>query len=412
MSEQTPIQNPKSKIPVRPTGLLLSVLLLAFGLLLCAFFNPSTVKSESVAIHTDAGGQIVARLYTSKTTPAPHPVMVLMHGTSASKEVMAPLAVELARHGMAAIAFDFGGFGESYPRAADSAAIENLDRNNLADARTVLAYVRSNKATFDSRRTGIAGHAMGGTTALELAQADPQLRATIMLGMTGAASPTVPKNLFVGVGLYEQLNPPQEARSMIQQATGTNPGNFTAGTARRLVISPTADRVIEPYDPFLLAEAVRWAQLALDVPSGNLQPVVPWYILGLLLTKAGGLATGVLMFLRAGAPVVGTQARQLYRGCAVFVLVALASAIWGLGSTGAGPSRGASTVLLFCLALLLVTNYALRYPEKFAPAVRVFGLYSIVCLEIFALPALLCGTGSILAHPAYIAGLPQFLLQW
>jgi pimeloyl-ACP methyl ester carboxylesterase len=412
MSEQSKIPNPQSKIPVRPTGLLLSVLLLALGLLLCAVFNPSTVKSESVAIHTDAGGQLVARLYTPKTTPAPHPVMVLMHGTSASKEVISPLAVELARHGIAAIAFDFGGFGESYPRPADSAAIENLDENNLADARAVLAYVRSNKATFDSRRTGIAGHSMGARTALALAQADRQLRATIMLGMSGSASPTVPKNLFVGVGLYEQLNPPQEVRAMIQQATGTNPGNFAAGTARMLAVSPTADHVTEPYDPFLLGQAVRWAQLALNVPSGNLPPVVPWYILGLLLTQAGGLATGVFMFLRAGAPVVHPQARQLYRGCAVFVIVALASVVWGLGSSGMGPSRGASTVLLFSLALLLVTNYALRYPEKFPPAVRVFGLYSIVCLEIFALPALLCGSGEILAHPAYLAGLPQFLLQW
>ncbi|WP_017719397.1 alpha/beta hydrolase [Kamptonema formosum] len=415
MPERDKIPNPKSKIPVRPTGLLLGVLLLAFGLLLCAAFNPSAVQSESVAIHTDAGGQLVARLYTPKTAPAPHPVMVLCHGVSASKEVMSPLAAELARHGIAAIAFDFSGFGESARRGAQPFATQNtdsIDGSNRADARAVLDYLRANPQRFDLRRQGIAGHSLGARTALELAQADPQLRATIMLGMSGIASPTVPKNLFAGVGLYEQLNPPQEARTMIQQATGTSPSNFAAGTARMLAVSPTADHLTAPYDPFLLRQAVRWAQLALDVPSGNLPPVVPWYILGLLLTQAGGLATGVFMFLRAGAPVVHPQARQLYRGCAVFVIVALASAVWGLGSTGAGPSRGASTVLLFCLALLVVTNYALRSPEKFPPAVRVFALYSIVCLEIFALPALLCGSGEILAHPAYLAGLPQFLLQW
>ena len=88
--------------------------------------------------------------------------------------------------------------------------------------------------------------------------------------MAGSATTTNPANLFLGAGLYEQINPPSELFSTLQQATASNNpdcidavkvcGDFGEGTARKLVISPTVDRIIEPYNPGLIAEAVNWGR--------------------------------------------------------------------------------------------------------------------------------------------------------
>lgn len=418
MGEPVNSQNPQSQIPKRPLGLLVSLLVLAVGLALCFAFSPTAaVQSESLAVPVEGGRQLVARLFVPKTSPAPHPVMVLCHGVNASKEVMTPLAVELARSGIAAIAFDFSGMGESSRVERSLAASQNIDDSNLADARAVLAYLRSHPERFDSRRLGIGGHSMGGTVALELPQLERQMRAAIALSMSGQASSTVPKNLFLGVGVYEQLNPPPEVKLTLQQATGQNlpafqlSGDFAAGTARQMAISTTADHVIAPYDPFLLQQAVSWAQRALQVPGRSLTPVFPRYILGLLVTFCGALAAGVFMFLRTAQPIVYPPARQLYRRCVAFLIAALMGVIWGLGSSG-GPSRSASNLLILCYFLLLLSNYAGGYPEKFIKAGRVAGLYGVLFLGAFVVPALISGSGEIVRNPAYLAGLPQFLLQW
>ncbi|MBD2040878.1 alpha/beta hydrolase [Microcoleus sp. FACHB-672] len=418
MDEQITGKDPKFNILGQITGLLLSFVLLVVGLVLCFVFNPATVQSESLAIPLEGNRQLVARLFIPKATAAPQPVMVLCHGINASKEVMTPLAVELARHGIAGLAFDFGGSGESYRLSGGKGAIQNLEESNLADAQAVLTYLRANPDRFDVKRMGIAGHSLGGTIALQLAQTDRQLRSTIVMGMSGEAAPSVPKNLFLGVGVYEQLNPVADVRRMYQAATagknqaGEIVGDFNTGTARMMVISPTADHVIEPYDSFLIGQAVNWAQRSLNVSVARLPAVFPGYILGLLVAFTGAVATGVLMFVRTGKPVEYPAARQLFRRFVAFTLVALMGVVWRLGSSGLGPSRAASNSLILCYVLLLVTNYALLYSEKWKPALRVAGLYSLVFLEPFMLPALLSGSSEVVKNPGYLIDLPQFLLQW
>ncbi len=431
----------------RYRGMLLSLLLLGIGLFLCTVFNPNLgIESEAVAIDLDAQRYLVTRIYTPKTTPKPQPVMILCHGMNNSKEMMAPLAVELARHGIAAIAFDFGGFGESYQLPAQLKSLDNLEASTLADAQAVLAFVRRHPERFDPSRIGIGGHSMGGNTALKLARMEPntalsrkfvgldkqgeqrkqrgrggenraypssigmesQLRATVVLSIGGEATPTTPANLFLGVGAYEQLNPPQELRLMLKQATESNSnclngdicGDFRAGNARQLFISPTTDHVTAPYDPRLIRQVVNWTQRALDVPvrSDRVKYSIPWFIFGEILTFSGGIALGVYLLLQTNQP-------SLLIGVQIAVL-------WGLGASRLMPTEAVSNVMLFCLFLQLCSNYARRYPEKFIPGVRVASLYSLLFLGAVVLPALLLGIREILLTPAYLAYIPQFLLQW
>ena len=387
--------------------MLLSFLLLGIGLFLCLIFNPTPgIQSEPIAINLNAQRHLIGRIYTPKTTPTPQPVMILCHGISNSKEMMSPLAVELARHGIGAIAFDFGGFGESYQLPAQLKSVDNLEVNTLADAQAVLAFVRRHPERFDLSRIGIGGHSMGGNTALKLARMEPKLRATVVLSMGGDATPTIPANLFLGVGAYEQLNPPQKLRSMFKQATESNSnclngdicGDFRSGTARQLFISPTTEHITAPYDPRLTQQVVNWTQRALNVPVSSQPLASPWFIFSQLLTFSGAVAVGAYLLLQLNQP-------SWLMGVSIAVF-------WGLGASRVISTVAVSNVMLFCLFLLLCSNYARRYPEKVIPEVRVASLYALLFLGAVLLPALLLGIREILLTPAHLAYIPQFLVQW
>ena len=166
-------------------SLLLSLLLVA-GFVIWEFFNPTVgIESEAIAISLDSERSLIAQIYAPKNSSEPQSVMILCHGVNNSKEMMAPLAMELARHGIAAIAFDFGGFGESYQLPGELKSVENLEENTIADAKAVLDFVGDR---FLGSRIGIGGHSMGGNTALKLAGMEKQLRATIVLSMSGYAT--------------------------------------------------------------------------------------------------------------------------------------------------------------------------------------------------------------------------------
>ena len=427
---------------------LLSLLLLGVGLILSIIFNPTIgIEVKSITIKINSQQHLVTRIY-SPTTPAPHPVILLCHGVNNSKEMMTPLAVEFARHGIAAIAFDFGGYGESYPLKIAEKSIENLEKNTLKDANAIFTYIQTHPEIFDQRRIGILGHSMGGATALALAQKQEILRSTIILGISGNATPTTPRNLFLGAGVYEQINSPQDLRVMLQQATTSkNPacinnsnnicGNFRDGTARLLTLSDTADHIIEPYDPQLMTEVVNWAQRSLDVTSTQeVKLAAPGLIISLLLTFAGGIAAAVCVFVRPdqkirnqsweniGENLVEEQyfryikkaamlkVQLLWRRCVTWLLAIQMTIIGMMAVTGVAPTIGASNMLLFCYVLQLCSNYALRRPQKFTSIFRVVCLYILLLFGAFLLPTLLCGINEILSTPNYLVNLPQFLLQW
>ncbi|MFW5666848.1 MAG: alpha/beta hydrolase, partial [Coleofasciculus sp.] len=293
-----------------------SLFCICLGLLLWTKFQLTfDIEVQSVAIPINAKQNLITRIYTPKTTPKPQPVMILCHGVNASKESMTPLAIELARHGIAAIAFDFGGYGESYSVGMQNKSINSLEASTVADAKAVLDFVRSRSrslsedrlasedvshpAQFDAKRIGIAGHSMGGTTALKLAQLEPQIQATVVLSISGFATPTIPNNLFLGVGLYEQLNPPSELRQMWQTVCPDGIcNNFKNGTARQLVISDTTDHFTAPYDPKLIRQVIRWTQQAFDLPLQDKPLIVPWFIVGGIGTVSGSIVGGVWLVLR------------------------------------------------------------------------------------------------------------------
>ncbi len=248
---------------------------------------------------------------------------------------------------------------------------------------------------------------MGGTTALELAQIEPQVKATVVLSISGAASPKTPANLFLGVGLYEQLNPPQDLRQMWQNVCPDGVcDNFQEGTARKLVISPTTDHFTAPYDPNLIAQVINWSQRSLNIPTSEKPLFVSWFILGVIARFTACLEGGVglVLFLAKSweHQFKDSSYRTIRYGIAGLLTVTMAVS-WALEM---------SNLLILALLLQLISNYALRHCRNITKVVAITALYGALGLGAFCLSGLWRGGNELWANPLALLKLPQFLLQW
>ncbi|MEB3180239.1 MAG: alpha/beta fold hydrolase [Nostocaceae cyanobacterium] len=387
----------------RWTGLILSLIVLGMGLVLSFVYYPREMLSQPLVISLNENRQLIGKLYTPKNSKPPYPVMLLIHGVHSTKEMMAPLGMELARHGIAALAFDFGGFGESYSRP------EN-EEDNLTDAKEIIAFVRNHPQQFDVHKIGIAGHSLGGATALTLAGEDPRYQATLVWSMSGVANRITPPNLLLVIGVYEQFHHPAIMREMLREATGKNiqelqqVGDFNQGTARMLVISPTTDHPTTPYDPLVIKTSVAWVEQAFGIPVNNIPLVAPWYILGMFATFIGSWLTGSYV-------VREVACKKKWRLWIPALIVAIALTCFGLSTIGLINSLWATNFILLCLALLFTSNYILSSRIKVNSAVRVVGLYYALFAFSYTVVTFLSRWGELLTHPQYWLGIPQFLLQ-
>lgn len=390
-------------------GLWLGAIALIIGLLLYQIFYPQTIITKTINLHHDRDRALVGRLYLPNQT-APYPMMILWHGVSSSKEMVEPLALELARHEIAALTFDSGGFGESYPRAFSA-------EENLQDAKLVFSYVKQHPELFDPAKLGMGGHSMGAATAIAFATETSdaaQIRVTLDLGMSADISPTQPANLFMGIGLYEEFHTPDAMREMLQQSTGENAkefqlkGNFAKGSARKLVISSTSDHLIEPFDPTLIQEAVMWTVQAFGlVESPNhlaIPLVIPYVIWAWFFILIGSMMT--ISYILRDLPFLRPKIRLVAVG-----IVAIASILLGLGMNGQVPTRIVINLILLTGALLPISTYAICYPKKLTSFLRLCGLYISAILVAYTIVAIAIRWNELLTHPMYLLGLPQFLLQ-
>lgn len=110
--------------------------------------------------------------------PGPHPAVVLLHGftghRSESHFIFTKQARHLARHGIAALRFDFRGSGESEGDFADM-TIEG----EISDAVAALDWLGA-QPDIDSSRIGVLGLSLGGLVAACLAGRDSRVRALVL----------------------------------------------------------------------------------------------------------------------------------------------------------------------------------------------------------------------------------------
>jgi uncharacterized protein len=112
-------------------------------------------------------------LYLPKSASAqkPAPGIIVCHGMGSKKETHLPYAEYLAEQGLAALAFDWRGHGES---------AGNLDDHVLDDVTAAIAYL-SRRPEVNKQRLAIRGTSMGAYMALLAAAQDERLKAVVAI---------------------------------------------------------------------------------------------------------------------------------------------------------------------------------------------------------------------------------------
>jgi pimeloyl-ACP methyl ester carboxylesterase len=199
-------------------------------------------------------GDIPALQFVPSGT-APHPVAVLAHGVTASKETLFRFGEALAAAGFVCYAFDFPGHGQS-PQAFRAAVTMRAPDRVAQAVGPVDVFL---------------GHSMGawvGAAAVREGGLSPRL--FIAVGSAPNFGGHGPRLLLLA-GAVEEAVPP---------------GWLKAQTDARLVISPWSDHALEPYDALLVNAAVE----AACATVGRTPPSAPrrwvWRLAGLWIGMA------------------------------------------------------------------------------------------------------------------------------
>ncbi|MFB0534304.1 MAG: alpha/beta hydrolase [Anaerolineae bacterium] len=129
----------------------------------------SELQREQVYFESD-GLTLAGHLYLP-VGQLPYPAVIVCHGLTSCKENHAEFARFLQERGLAALAFDFRGHGESQGC---------LDAQALHDIGAAIAYLRG-RPEVDADWLAIRGSSMGGHYAIHAGAAWPALRAVVAI---------------------------------------------------------------------------------------------------------------------------------------------------------------------------------------------------------------------------------------
>jgi hypothetical protein len=139
---------------------------------------PAPVSSGPVRrVSFYSGGHKLAGVYYApQGADGPRPGVVLLVGYTYLKEmVVAEMARFLAKHGFAALIFDYRGFGESEgPRG------QLLPLEQVADAQAAVTFLRQ-QSEVDARKLAIVGLSLGGSHAVSAAAGDSRVGAAVAI---------------------------------------------------------------------------------------------------------------------------------------------------------------------------------------------------------------------------------------
>jgi hypothetical protein len=195
---------------------------------------------------------------------APAPAVVIAHGFSGSRQLMAPLATTLAQNGYVAVTFDFSGHGRN-PRPM-SGGVVDFARSTavlLDDIDRVVAFARTLPGA--DGRIAVAGHSMATDLIVRAARRDPTIEAVVALSFFAQdVEPGSPKNLLIVDGAWESQRL-IDAGLRAVAATAGGParpgityGESATGARRRLALARGAEHIGVLYSADALAESLAW----------------------------------------------------------------------------------------------------------------------------------------------------------
>ncbi len=136
------------------------------------------------------GDEMVGLLFHPNTV-TPSPAVIVCHGAGEFKENYFELCEQLAARGVAALAIDLHGHGES---GGERFCIHIHEW--VADVQAAIGFLATHPK-IDSKRIGAFGMSSGGTAILEAAAIDPRLKALVTLDATVRNSLPLPMTWFL-----------------------------------------------------------------------------------------------------------------------------------------------------------------------------------------------------------------------
>jgi pimeloyl-ACP methyl ester carboxylesterase len=225
--------------------------------------------------------EVTVMLFAAKNLPQNAPVAIIAHGFSGDKEMMQPIAVEMAKRlPIRTIVFDFGGHGLSptrfVPSNADREAIYQRNRTTL---NVVYNFARQ---TYPNSKIVLAGHSMGSGVVGRFATETPEIAATVLISPAGVPQLTQdnPKNLLILVADGDIGGSIEGAKQAIRQSTngqapadfssdGQTFGSFEQGTARQLRVVKNQNHITIIYTTDPMALMGGWLDSSLFGKDGS-----------------------------------------------------------------------------------------------------------------------------------------------
>jgi pimeloyl-ACP methyl ester carboxylesterase len=342
---------------------------LILGAILSRVIEPG-VRVEKVMLTANTPA---IRLFPA--TPGPHPIALLAHGATASKEMLFRFGEALAAAGFECYSVDQAGHGES----PQPCSLTNLLR----------------KPQELERALGVVdvfiGHSMGGGVgAWSVREAGFRPKLFIGVGAPVELGEHGPPVLLLA-GLFEEFFRPAQLRAL---------------TNAQVVISPWSDHILEAFDPVLVRAAVKAACAAVGKPVPAAPTAWRWRFAGFVLGIAGAL--GLMFRLPELHPCLAQIRRFIVPGVLLLALV-LTLGPW----VGVSPQLRRipqQLVLLVVIWLALAGLSRLRLPRWSLPVVT--GILALGCLPlgfvkgIFLFGMLMCtlGISTLLLLPGVAVG--------
>jgi hypothetical protein len=329
---------------------------LAAGVLLSRWIEPG-VRVESVTL---AG--VTPALHFYPAGAGPHPVALLAHGITSSKEMLFRCSEALAAAGFECYSVDLPGHGAS-------AQAFTFDRTLKA-----LGKVTPVIGPVDV----FVGHSMG-----------------VYAGAAAVSDGGLNPRLFVAIGSVPDLGPHGPPLLLLAGRFEEFPQILPAMKARadaRVVISPWCDHALEPWDPKLVNTAVQAACAA----TGRTPPPPPtrwrWRLVGIVLGFWGAVGLGVRL------PEIFPSLAK-WPGVPLSLLVIVSSALTCKTWLAAMPYLGRVPLVIGAAALTwLAIAVAARWriprwtlPASAMGASLVCGVLGLWLTPWFSLGALLAG---------------------
>lgn len=243
------------------------------------------------------------------------PVVLLAHGRSSNRAMLASLARRLTGFGYAVVTFDFRGHGEN-PEPFDST--EGFSREGwLDDLDSALLWARMQRH-YDGQRIALAGHALGARAVMDFAaRRDPAVGAVVAIsGSGGLDGPYPPPNVLLLFAEGDRSAVRARARSVGAELIGRSQivldrsyGDPNRGTAVRATEVPGTRHLTVLYSDLTAQRIADWLAVTLgdgEEPSAALEGDVRqrWAVLGVLasLLLLWGLPVALAPFARRVRP--------------------------------------------------------------------------------------------------------------